>query len=147
MDKEDKIALVLEEAPKDYAEILAIMEQEKGSSLAMKDVNDATKTQFCIWYGYSKVQGDGDELALSAFDGKCYKCGLLGHIANKCPKNKCGKFNGKCNRYDRIGHKLDECWENEKNANKRPISSSQTKKRDWLLKMPKMDSFKTLNFY
>eukprot|EP00957_Ditylum_brightwellii_P011472 867087-Ditylum_brightwellii.AAC.1 len=90
----------------------------------MKDLEYAMKTQFCIWYGDSKVQGDGNELALSAFDGKCYNCGLLGHKANKCPKSKRGKsngkFNGKCNRCGRTGHKLDECWENEENVNKRP---------------------------
>eukprot|EP00957_Ditylum_brightwellii_P094790 7218090-Ditylum_brightwellii.AAC.1 len=85
MDKEDKIALVLEKAPKEYADILAITEQDKGSNLTMKDLEDAMKTQFCIRYGDSKVQGDSDELALSAFDGKCYKCGLLGHKAIKCP--------------------------------------------------------------
>eukprot|EP00957_Ditylum_brightwellii_P130412 9948590-Ditylum_brightwellii.AAC.1 len=48
MDKEDKIALVLEKAPKEYAGILAITEQDKGSNLKMKDLKDAMKTQFCI---------------------------------------------------------------------------------------------------
>eukprot|EP00957_Ditylum_brightwellii_P168483 12824860-Ditylum_brightwellii.AAC.1 len=133
MDEEDKIALVLEKAPKDYAGILAIKEQDKGSSLTMKDLEGAMKIQFCIRYGDSKVQGDSDELALSAFDGKCYKCGLLGHKTNKCPKNKCGKsngkFNGKCNRCSRTGHKLDECWENEKNTNKRPNRFKSNKEK------------------
>eukprot|EP00957_Ditylum_brightwellii_P194276 14795901-Ditylum_brightwellii.AAC.1 len=44
MGKEDKITLVLEKAPKDYAGILAITEQEKGASLTMKDLKDAMKT-------------------------------------------------------------------------------------------------------
>eukprot|EP00957_Ditylum_brightwellii_P153493 11681707-Ditylum_brightwellii.AAC.1 len=60
IDEEDKIALVLEKAPKEYSGILAIMEQDKGSNLTMKDLEDAMKIQFCIWYGDSEVQGGGD---------------------------------------------------------------------------------------
>ena len=38
LDEEDKIALVLEKAPKDYAGILAVTEQKKGDVLTMKDL-------------------------------------------------------------------------------------------------------------
>eukprot|EP00957_Ditylum_brightwellii_P098754 7522989-Ditylum_brightwellii.AAC.1 len=40
MDEEDKIALVLEKAPKEYEGILAITEQDMGSNLTMKDLKD-----------------------------------------------------------------------------------------------------------
>eukprot|EP00957_Ditylum_brightwellii_P134809 10278446-Ditylum_brightwellii.AAC.1 len=150
MDKKDKIALVLEKAPKGYVGILAITEQEKGSSLTMKNLENAMKTQFCIWYGDSNVQGDGDELALSEFDGKCYKCGLLGLKANKCPKRKHGNFNGnfngKCNRCGRIGHKLDKCWENENNANKRPNWLKSNKEKGLVAKDDKNGQYEDTKF-
>eukprot|EP00957_Ditylum_brightwellii_P018093 1363178-Ditylum_brightwellii.AAC.1 len=47
IDKEDKIVLVLEKVPKDYAGFLAITEQEKGSRPTMKDLENAMKTNFC----------------------------------------------------------------------------------------------------
>eukprot|EP00957_Ditylum_brightwellii_P006651 505507-Ditylum_brightwellii.AAC.1 len=81
--------------------------------------------QFCITYGDTmELQGSGDELTLSAFDGGCYKYGKKGHRANKCP-NKKGKqhkrFNGKCNNYGREGHNELDCWMKESNAGKRPM--------------------------
>eukprot|EP00957_Ditylum_brightwellii_P211885 15366716-Ditylum_brightwellii.AAC.3 len=87
------------------------------------------KTQLHMWYGGSKVQRGNNELALSAFDGKCYKCREMGHKANKCPKKKCGKFNGKCNRCGRTSHKFVKCWENDKNAHKRTNWFKSNKKK------------------
>ncbi len=83
VDEEDKIALVFEKAPKEYSTILAITEAEKGSRLTMKDLHRAMDTHYRIRYGDAEVEDDGDELALSAFSGKCYKCGKTGHKANK----------------------------------------------------------------
>ena len=65
-------------------------------ALTMKDLEYAMKIQYRIQYSDAEAQEDEDELALSAFEGKCYKCVSSGHKANKCPtKKKQGKFSGK----------------------------------------------------
>eukprot|EP00957_Ditylum_brightwellii_P132982 10139744-Ditylum_brightwellii.AAC.1 len=51
MDEEDKIVVVLEKAPVEYAEILATTESKEGSGLTLKHLEDAMKVQFRIKYG------------------------------------------------------------------------------------------------
>eukprot|EP00957_Ditylum_brightwellii_P033449 2534712-Ditylum_brightwellii.AAC.1 len=63
MDEEDKIALVLEKAPKDYSGILAAEEREKGDALTAEDLEKAMKIHYHIKYHDTEVQGEGDELA------------------------------------------------------------------------------------
>ena len=46
--EEDKIALVLEKSPKEYAGILAVTEKEKGTELTMSDLKYAMKIQYPI---------------------------------------------------------------------------------------------------
>eukprot|EP00957_Ditylum_brightwellii_P169633 12911822-Ditylum_brightwellii.AAC.1 len=61
MDEKDKIALVFEKAPIEYASILATTEKEKGANLKMDDLEKAMQFQFCIRYGKTtEQQGSGD---------------------------------------------------------------------------------------
>eukprot|EP00957_Ditylum_brightwellii_P179343 13662910-Ditylum_brightwellii.AAC.1 len=59
MDEEDKIALVLEKAPTEYAGILASTEKEKGNGLTMDDLEEVMAIQFCIRYG--ETEGEGSD--------------------------------------------------------------------------------------
>eukprot|EP00957_Ditylum_brightwellii_P038964 2944928-Ditylum_brightwellii.AAC.1 len=69
MDKEDKIALVLEKAPTEYAGILASTEKKKVGALTMDDVEEAMVVQFCIRYGETEDEGSNKkEVTLAAFD-------------------------------------------------------------------------------
>ena len=72
MDEEDKIVVVLEKAPVEYAEIFATTENKEGSGLTLKHLEDAMKSQYRIKYGNKNNGKAGNgEFTLSAFNGKC----------------------------------------------------------------------------
>ena len=132
LTEDEKIAAVFEKASEEYGVILANTARDKGTSLTMEDLEESMKMQWRITKG-AKESGNGNnkEYVLSAFNGKCYKCGEVGHKANKCPNadkdnNGSGnggggkKFTGKCNFCGKTGHKADKCWDDEKNAHLRP---------------------------
>eukprot|EP00957_Ditylum_brightwellii_P070693 5372312-Ditylum_brightwellii.AAC.1 len=91
-------------------------------------------TQCRIRYGDDEVDADGDELALSAFGGKCYNCGEIVHRANKCPNPKKkrggGKYTGKCHGCGKTGHRQENCWENKKMQARGLHGTRMPKKRD-----------------
>ena len=120
------IATVLEKAPEKYASILAMTQAANPTNLTLDDLQRAMTLEYRLRTQGAKIDGNGKELPLSVFSGKCYKCGEVGHKANTCTKRKKHheykrkKFKGKCNLCGKIGHKATNCWENEDNAGKRP---------------------------
>ena len=120
------IATVLEKAPEKYASTLAMIQAANRTNLTLDDLQRAMTLEYRLRTQGAKIDGNGKELAPSAFSGKCYKCGEVGHKANTCTKRKKHheykrkKFKGKCNLCGKIGHKATDCWENEDNAGKRP---------------------------
>ena len=69
--EDDMIAVVLDKAPKEYTQTLAVEEQIQGESLVLKELKKAMKNQFRILYGSEEKSGSRDaEITLSAFQGK-----------------------------------------------------------------------------
>ena len=130
LTKDEKIAVVFEKAADEYGVILANTARDKGTRLTMDDLEESMKMQWRITSGSSDSQNaQGKEFVLLGFNGKCYKCGQVGHKANKCPNAKNSdnngksggkKFTGKCNFCGKTGHKAATCWDDDNNAHLRP---------------------------
>ena len=69
--------------------------------------------------------GNGTEVLLAAFSGKCHNCHQVGHKAADCPhkrntskgnKNKCKC----CSHCGKMGHVEANCWNQPENSNKCP---------------------------
>ena len=93
----------------------------KKTALELSDLEEVMNQH---WHQIKKDDEDnaeekGKELTLSAFNGKCFNCGEMGHRANKCPQGK-KKFAGTCHNCGEQGHKSSDCWEKEENKSKRP---------------------------
>ncbi len=121
IDEEDLIAVILDAAPKEYKSVLTAEQRVKKTALQLSDLEEAMNQH---WHQIKKDDEDnaeekGKELTLSAFNGKCFNCGEMGHRANKCPHGK-KKFAGTCHNCGEQGHKSRDCWEKEENKSKRP---------------------------
>jgi hypothetical protein len=134
--KEDRIATVLEKAPKEYGTVLTVEQRSKGSKLVLEDLYDAMSQLRRTLYRDDTETGEGEEIGLASTDSHvtCYRCKKRGHKAYQCPdkpkggghtnnntnnKSKRKKFTGKCNRCGKQGHRQEDCWEDDRNANKR----------------------------
>ena len=137
MDQDDETALVLEKAPEMYQSVLVSCIEAKGTALTTDDLEGVMMKRYRLALKAKKKFGNDDdsdsdnELTLSAFTGKCFRCGKQGHKANQCKDNddrgggnpnhgRRAKFTGNCNMCNRKGHKAKECYEREENASKRP---------------------------
>jgi hypothetical protein len=125
--EEDLIAVVIAAAPKDYQGVLTNEQLRLGGQLKLTDLHKAMNALWRSLGGSKSGGGDHDELALSAFDGYCFRCKKRGHKSHECPtKGQAGgggsarKFNGKCNSCGKTGHMEKACWSKAENKDKRP---------------------------
>ena len=139
VDEEDLMAVILGQAPKAYANVLATEQQMRGDLLTLKDLEKAMTIH---WRINGSVGGNasgegGTEMALTSFVGTCYKCKKQGHKAYQCKDNggngdsekKTGnrrRFHGNCNNCGKKGHKRAQCWELEENKKNRPGGASKS---------------------
>ena len=124
IDEDDLVAVILDKAPKEYKSVITAEQQARGENLTLDDLEKAMDHLYRQMHP-GIVDNDENELALSAFSGKCYKCHEVGHKANNCPKrgNKGGggrKFKGKCHQCGKEGHRKADCWVLDENAPKHP---------------------------
>jgi len=126
--QDEIIALVIEKVPECYQSALEAESRRLGAALTVNDLEECMDERWKI----KKMKNGGDmnddeEVALSGFSGKCFKCGKLGHKASDCKKKnqsqsqqKSKKFDGSCNNCGKYGHKAVDCWLDERNKDKRP---------------------------
>ena len=131
LDKEDLIAAVISAAPAEYNGVLTVEQCHMGDKLSLKNLEDAMRRYYRKMCAGSNNKSDGSsegkEIALDAFNGKCYMCHKHGHCPEKRNKNKNknnrehkGKIYGKCHNCGKPGHCAQDCWEKEENKSKHP---------------------------
>ena len=124
--EEELIAVVLDQAPKEYGSVLTLEQRTQGTNLELQHLEEIMRIQWRVMYNTGTTSGKEDsELSLISQDGPtCYRCKKKGHKAFECPdgKSQDGKkrFTGKCNTCGKKGHKAATCWGDPKNANKVP---------------------------
>ena len=131
--------IVIGAADQHKALVASVTSQKKRDNevLTLKDLKDELETQWRLSGGHSKSAEPNDkgEVTLIAFEGKCNKCGIMGHMAKDCRakanprqgkhkslrnnRNK-GRFQGKCHLCHKTGHMKENCFELAKNASRRP---------------------------
>ena len=134
LDEEDLIATVISVAPEEYNGLLTGEQCHLGDDLTLKHLEDAMRQFYRkLCNGNNNTQdgnGEGKEVALGAFSGKCYKCHKPGYRANNCPEKnnnnnrnngeQKGKIYGKCHNCGKPGHRVQDCWEKEEKKSKHP---------------------------
>lgn len=131
VDEEELIATVLEKAPKEYQAVLTCEQRVKGNAVKLEDLEDAMTEHYRVIEAVEDNEDEGDDIALSAFNGTCYKCGFKGHRAKDCRvdkskwkknsnSNKPRSSRMKCYQCGKPGHRQVDCWEREENKHKRP---------------------------
>jgi len=120
--EEDKMAVVLSEAPAAYQAVLTAEQRAKGTALTMDDLQEAMGQHYRMISHKEDKDDEDDELVLSYFDGKCNKYKKHGHRAKDCRAKKTHKkkFNGACNECGKHGHKAADCWSRASNTSRRP---------------------------
>jgi hypothetical protein len=81
--KEDRIATVLEKAPKEYGTALTVEQRSKGNNLNLEDLHEAMSQLWRTLYQNETDAGGGDEIGLTSADSNItfYRCKKTGHKA------------------------------------------------------------------
>jgi gag-polypeptide of LTR copia-type/Zinc knuckle len=82
IDEEDLIAVVLDAAPSDYQSILMIEQRLHPTDLKLEHLGTCMNQywqQTALVCKSDENEKDKTEVALLAFNGKCYNCGKIGH--------------------------------------------------------------------
>jgi hypothetical protein len=138
ISNEELMAVVLNAAPKEYKSVLTTEQRIKGNALTLDDLESAMTQLYRQMYPREGTNGRNDmdsEIALSAFNGICFKCNKRGHKASDCTSSGAGKGGGnrnphknkKCFGCGKMGHIAANCWEKESNASKRPSGWKSSK--------------------
>jgi hypothetical protein len=74
--KEDRIATVLEKAPREYGTVLTVEQRSKGNNLTLEDLYDAMSQLWRTLYRDDIEVGDGAEIGLTSTESQltCYRC-------------------------------------------------------------------------
>jgi hypothetical protein len=78
IDENDLIAVVQDAANPEYQLVLTAEQRQKGTLLSIQDLESAM-TQYWRQISGTTHKDDGNEIALMAFQGVCFKCGANGH--------------------------------------------------------------------
>ena len=134
IDEEDLIAVVLDAAPSDYQSVLTIEQRLHPTDLKL-DHLETCMNQYWRQTASARESDENDkdktEVALLAFNGKCFNCGKFGHKSPECKEprkqRQTGprsgtqtKFTGKCFNCGKSGHMGKDCWQKDENKDKCP---------------------------
>jgi Zinc knuckle len=134
IDEEDLVAVILDTAPSDYQSVLMIEQRLHPTDLKLEHL-EMCMNQYWQQTALARKSDENDkdktEVALLAFNGKCFNCGKYGHKSPDCKElrkqkqtgSRNGtrtKFTGKCFNCGKPGHKGNDCWQKEENKDKRP---------------------------
>ena len=126
----EKIAAIIMHAPKEYRQTILNEQRIKGAALTLQNLKDAMGEYWRLEHeehfnSTEEKSGKNSEIVLTAFNGRCNKCGKIGHKAAECRSRKQSNGGGgnnskKCDGCGKTGHTKADCWQDDKNKSKRP---------------------------
>ena len=128
VDDEEKIAIAIEAAPREYQSIIVSEQRQQGATLTSDHIEDVMRLHWRALYGQRTknfLQDDGDEdneIGLAAGDKQGSTSGKSksSKKSGKGDGKKTYKFKGKCHHCGKVGHKAADCWIKPENKDKRP---------------------------
>src|SRR5688500_3928512 len=115
MDDEAMMAHILASLPKEYLELITLIEGE------LEILNTLTltilKTRIRIFYN-QKFKDKVDKTALVAFKGTCRSCGKIGHKAYQCADKPQKTVGFKCKYCKQKGQKEAQCFKKQMTKDK-----------------------------